>query len=249
MVSAGEASHRACRLRARAIAPAHLRNLGRWLLLVPHPDDEALGCGGLLRILTSASARPLVVYLTNGAASHQGSPTWPSSRLAAVRRSEALASLRLLGVPRSDVFWLDWPDAKPHASSSLAFATSRDRIRRLCRSTGIRAIACTWSGEPHCDHVAAHDLARAVCGHSITLYEYLVWGWTLSNLTQRLGGRDILRIDVRETGVRRKLGLACHRTQLTGLISDAAASFRLPPHMAALTERSTEILIAQPRRT
>ena len=247
MVSAGEASHRACRLRARAIAPAHLRNLGRWLFLVPHPDDEALGCGGLLRILTSASARPLVVYLTNGGASHQGSPTWPSRRLAAARRSEALASLRLLGVPRSDVFSLDWPDAKPHARSSLAFARSQDWLGRLCHSAGIRAIACTWSGEPHCDHVAAHDLGRAVCGHSITLYEYLVWGWTLSDLTRRLAGRDLLRIDVRETGVLRKRALACHRTQLSGMISDASDAFRLPPHMAALAERSTEILITRSR--
>ncbi len=249
MVSIGEASHRACRLRARAIAPAHLHRMGRWLFLVPHPDDEVLGCGGLLSTLTSTSARPLVVYLTNGAASHLGTPAWPPSRLAAARRSEALASLRLLGVPPRDVFWLDWPDARPHATSSRAFAASRDRIQRLCWATGIRAVACTWSGEPHCDHVAAHDLARAVCGHSVRLYEYLVWGWIRPDLTQRVVGRDLLRIDVRHSSVRRKQALALHRTQLTGLISDAATSFRLAPQMAALTERSNEILISQPRRT
>jgi LmbE family N-acetylglucosaminyl deacetylase len=247
MVAAGEASHRACRLRARAIASRSLCKLGRWLVLVPHADDEALGCGGLLRILTVARARPLVVYLTDGAASHLGSPTWPPSRLAAARRLEALASLRLLGVPRSDVFWLDWPDAKPHDPSSLAFRASSERLRRLCRSAGIRAMATPWRGEPHCDHAAAHDLARAACGHSIKLYEYLVWGWTLSDLTQQLAGRDLLRIAAGETRVQRKRALACHRTQHSGLISDAAEAFRLMPHMAALTERTTDILITQPR--
>lgn len=245
----GEASYRACRLRARAVSPARLRRMGRWLFLVPHADDEALGCGGLLRTLTYAGARPLVVYLTDGAASHQGSRAWPPSRLAATRRSEALASLRLLGVPPSDVYWLDWPDAKPHAPSSRAFASSRDRIQRLCRATGIRAIACTWSGEPHCDHVAAHDLARTVCGSSIRLYEYLVWGWTRSDLPEQLAGRDLVSIDVRDTKVRRKRALARHRTQLTGMICDAATSFRLAPQMGALTERGMEILIAQPRGT
>ena len=109
-------------------------------------------------------------------------------------------------------------------------------------------MASTWSGEPHGDHAAAYDLARAACGHSIALYEYLVWGWTLSDLTQQLAGRDLLRIDVGATRLRRKRALACHRTQLSGLISDAANAFRLPPHMAALAERSMEILIPQPRR-
>jgi N-acetylglucosamine malate deacetylase 1 len=248
VVSAGEAAYRACRLRARPCTVGELGRLGRWLFLVPHPDDEALGCGGMLHRLAESGERPLVVYLTDGAASHTGSPTWPPSRLAAARRLEALASLRVLGVPDSDVLWMNWPDAQPHPPASAAFAGERARLDRICRASRVRAIATTWSGEPHCDHAAAFALADAVSERGIALYEYLVWGWTRPDLVRQLAGRRLLRVGVEGAGPVRKRALACHRTQMTGLIGDAADAFLLPPHMAALTERDMEILIAPVRR-
>lgn len=166
------------------------------------------------------------------------------------RSSEALGLYPRRAMPRADwrllppcaclvcpkAMFSGWIGRKQSRTplSNPAFATSRDQLRRLCRSDGIRAIACSWSGEPHRDHVAAHDLARAVCGHSVTLYEYLVWGWTLPDLTRQLAGRNLLRIDVRETSVRRKRALACDRTQLSRLISDAVDAFRLRLPSAAL---------------
>lgn len=244
MVSAGEAAYRSCRLRARRVVAAELAGMGRWLFIAPHPDDEALGCGGLLHLLAEAGQRPLVAYLTDGAGSHRGSPTWPPARLASTRRQEALTSLRALGVPPCDVMWLSWPDAQPHLVTGPEYGITRDRLARLCRAAHIRAIATTWSGEPHCDHVAAFELAKAVSGRGIALFQYLVWGWTSADLQQQLAGRRLMSIDVRASGTRRKRALACHRTQMTGTIADAAEAFRLPPSMARLAERPTEILIA-----
>jgi len=248
MVSAGEAAYRACRLRASPWSADDLRGKGRWLFLTPHPDDETLGCGGLLHALAAAGERPLVVYLTDGAASHRGSRAWPPSRLAAIRRFEAIAALRVLGVPRADIFWMDWPDANPHLRSSRAFASSRARLAGLCRSARIRAMACTWRAEPHCDHVAAFELAQAVTGRSVALYEYLVWGWTLADLPRSLARCKLHRFDVRRSRALRKRALACHRTQTSAMINDTAQAFRLPPQMAALAGRETEILIRAPRR-
>lgn len=248
MVSAGEAAYRSCRLRAKRVATAELAGIGRWLFIVPHPDDEALGCGGLLRLLAEAGKRPLVAYLTDGAASHTGSRTWPPARLASTRRREAVASLRVLGVPLGDVIWLGWPDAQPHPVTDAEFGITRDRLVRLCRAAHIRAIATTWSGEPHCDHVAAFELANAVSGRGIALFQYLVWGWTRADLPQQLAGRRLMTIDVRASGTRRKRALACHRTQMTGTIADAAEAFRLAPSMARLAERPAEILIGPSRR-
>ena len=243
VIPPGEAAYRACRLRARAVTPGALSRIGRWLFLVPHQDDEALGCGGLLHCLAKAGRQPLVAYLTDGAASHIGSPTWRPSRLAVARCLEALAALRVLGVPASDVLWMNWPDAQPHPPRSEAFAIALARLVRICRAKGVRAIATTWSGEPHCDHVAAFSLAKALSGRGIALYEYLVWGWTLPDLVRQLAGRRLLSVAVDGTGPVRKRALACHRTQFTGLIGDADAAFRLPPAMAALAGRGTEILI------
>jgi N-acetylglucosamine malate deacetylase 1 len=236
--------HRACRLRARRLDMKEVCRKGRWLFLVPHPDDEVLGCGGVLSRLAAAGDRPIVVFLTDGAASHKGSPTWSAKRIAVARRMEAAASLRNLAIPPTDVFQLDWPDASPFASSSQSFAAGRDRLLGLCRMANIRAIATTWSGEPHCDHQAAFELAKAVSGRSLDLYEYIVWGWTLPDLRRKVGHRRLLRVDVRGTALRRKRALACHRTQMTGLISDATEAFRLRSEMMALAGRDVEILLA-----
>ena len=36
------------------------------LVIAPHPDDEALGAGGILQSAKAANAEVRVVYLTNG---------------------------------------------------------------------------------------------------------------------------------------------------------------------------------------
>ncbi len=46
---------------------------GTCLILAPHPDDESLGCGGLIAACVAAGRSPLVVILTDGAGSHPNS--------------------------------------------------------------------------------------------------------------------------------------------------------------------------------
>jgi LmbE family N-acetylglucosaminyl deacetylase len=53
----------------------------RFLILSPHPDDEAIGCGGLICRALQQEAEVMVAYITDGALG--GDP--------AVRRQEALA--------------------------------------------------------------------------------------------------------------------------------------------------------------
>src|SRR5205085_944203 len=91
----------------------------RLLLLAPHPDDEALAMGGLLQRATTAGATARVVFLTDG----ENNP-WPQraaerrwrigpqerARWGARRRTEALRSLRTLGIEPAHVSFLGLPD-------------------------------------------------------------------------------------------------------------------------------------------
>ena len=43
------------------------------LILAPHPDDESLGCGGLIAACCAAARPPVVAILTDGSQSHPGS--------------------------------------------------------------------------------------------------------------------------------------------------------------------------------
>jgi hypothetical protein len=49
--------------------------------------------------------------------------------------------------------------------------------------------------------------------------------------------------------LRRRLALACHRTQTSDLIADAEEAFLIPPDLAALTDRNAEIFIERPPRS
>jgi len=43
-----------------------LPECGEVVLLSPHPDDEALGCGGTLTLLNRKGVSSTVVFLTDG---------------------------------------------------------------------------------------------------------------------------------------------------------------------------------------
>ena len=73
-----------------------VRTLGRTVVLAPHPDDESLGCGGLLARLAAHGVPARVVVVTDGAQSHPGSAAYPPERLRALREAEARAAVAAL---------------------------------------------------------------------------------------------------------------------------------------------------------
>ncbi|WP_206335397.1 PIG-L family deacetylase, partial [Pseudomonas viridiflava] len=46
----------------------------RAVIITPRPDDEVLGCGGLMRQLAQLERTLLLISVTDGTASHPGSP-------------------------------------------------------------------------------------------------------------------------------------------------------------------------------
>ena len=71
----------------------------RAVIIAPHPDDEVLGCGGIMQLL-AAAGRPLqLISVTDGSASHPGSQRWTVERLSVVRPQESAEALRRLGLP------------------------------------------------------------------------------------------------------------------------------------------------------
>jgi hypothetical protein len=52
-------------LRARD-RPLDMRGLKQALVVAPHPDDDALGCGGTMALMSGGGRPPHVVFLTDG---------------------------------------------------------------------------------------------------------------------------------------------------------------------------------------
>lgn len=77
------------------------------LVVAPHPDDETLGCGGLLARLTADGAVARVLYLSDGGGDLEGDQR---KTHAGRRRQEAEAAGQVLGVAGAD--FLDLTDGR-----------------------------------------------------------------------------------------------------------------------------------------
>jgi LmbE family N-acetylglucosaminyl deacetylase len=91
----------------------------RILILSPHPDDETLCCGSLIRRAVQAGAWVGVVWVTSGDAfeldavvvQHRIVPGRTTMRRLAQRRmDEAVAATTALGIDRAHLYFLGFPD-------------------------------------------------------------------------------------------------------------------------------------------
>ena len=161
----------------------------RLMLFAPHPDDEALACSVILQQAVRAGAAIRIVYVTDG----DDNP-WPQraverkwslsasdrKRWGKLRRSEALAALRVLDIHPADVEFLALPD------QGLT-----DLLLRDCNSalTRIAQAIDDWSPtdilapsifDIHPDHNAVAVMMRLIFADFVTQglsqWNYLVHG-------------------------------------------------------------------------
>jgi LmbE family N-acetylglucosaminyl deacetylase len=212
----------------------------RALILAPHPDDESIGCGGLIAAACAAGTPPVVLILTDGAASHPGSLTFPSARLRAVREAEALAATGILGLPAGNLRFLRQPDTGLAASGDVI-----ETVLAIARDAPCGIVIGPWAGDPHCDHEAAAAIAHAVAIRAgLPLLSYPVWGWL------RDGGalldeerRHGWRIDISSVMDRKARAIAAHASQHGGLIKDSPTGFALGPDLLAIATRPFEVFV------
>ncbi|HEY2710764.1 MAG TPA: PIG-L family deacetylase [Caulobacteraceae bacterium] len=230
----------AFRERAEALDVLRLQTLFPALVLVPHPDDETLGCGGLIATAASLGLELKLAFLTDGGGSHLGSATWPRDRLVRVRQQEAVTAANRLGVGRDDIIFLNWPDGNPFPDGTPEFDHTVTGLQTWLAGSETRSIWATWAQEPHADHRAAAAVADALAARLSPMPErlsYLVWGWQSPELVR---ARSVLRLSCSATVDQRRQALRCHRTQMSDLVDAAAEGFRIPVELAALTEEPVE---------
>ena len=122
----------------------------RILVLAPHPDDEAIGCGGTILRHAVAGDAVRVVFLSSGEKGGHGLSEIETIR---VREREARAAARILGVKAVE-FWRE-PDG---ALSARAGAVNR--LRAALRRWKPDKVYVTHDQEMHPDHRASARLAR-----------------------------------------------------------------------------------------
>lgn len=241
MIPAGEALAAMQRLPLMPLDA--LLAAGPPLILAPHPDDESLGCGGLIAASVQAGAPPFVLVLTDGTGSHPNSRAYPPARLRRLREAEAVEAVAELGLARDRIAFLGLPDTQCPAAGP-AFDAAVSAIAALAIRTGVGTILAPWAHDPHADHESAHLMAVTAASETgLRHRSYPVWGLTLPPDTRIRAMPAGIRIDVAAQLPRKRRAIAAHRSQYAGLIVDDPQGFQMTPTFRALFDQPFEILL------
>jgi LmbE family N-acetylglucosaminyl deacetylase len=140
----------------------------RIVVLAAHPDDEVLGVGGLLAELSGRGSQIIVVWATDGEASHPGSHALEPEELAWLRREESQRALAALGVTPMLSVVLGLSDG----GLADSLPALRCALRELIGPDDV--VLAPWRGDGHPDHEAVGSVAAEV---ATTLLEYPIWMW------------------------------------------------------------------------
>lgn len=177
--------------------PLQALGIGSLLLLAPHPDDEVLGCGGLLALAVAQGVRVQVLVLTDGAAGGD----------AAQREAECLAAASEIGYRQRNDSLRFWrlPDRGLVPDAAL--------VQRLVQALADARPDWLLAPSPfeiHPDH-------RAACQAAIA-----AWGQAGAPLGTRLGFYEVgqalianAMVDITPVLATKQRAMRCFGSQLT----------------------------------
>jgi len=173
--------------------PVSLRKIEkrRVLVIAPHPDDEAIGCGGSLALHRKAGSSVRTIFVTIDR-------PLPSGEI--VRVGEADRASKALGF---DQQWLKIPDG----SVSRHEPEVAEGIAKAIRETSPDVIFCPFPGDNHRDHQAAAAstaaaIAKADFGGDVWCYE--VWAALWPNFF----------VDISSVVEEKRAAIECYRSQI-----------------------------------
>lgn len=155
-------------------------DLNRILIIAPHPDDEVFGCGGLVSRLIGDGKSIDVLFLSNGAASHNGCCAITEKDVGTMRRRLAVSSNEILHVTPGHLHFLEEKDGKLPQKGQQGFTSLSINISKLLKIIKPEAVFCPHPFEGWADHIAAAELTCAaitILPAPPHLYYYCVWFW------------------------------------------------------------------------
>ncbi|MFC1417801.1 PIG-L deacetylase family protein [Streptacidiphilus cavernicola] len=127
-----------------------------WLVVLAHPDDETLHCGGLIAHAATRGERVVTLTLTRGGAGRTLGVCNPDE-LPGVREAELRAAARALGVSHVELH--DLSDGEVDQNEAAAEALVTAALEKWCPRNVVCFPPNGFNGHP--DHCAAHRVAVA----------------------------------------------------------------------------------------
>jgi LmbE family N-acetylglucosaminyl deacetylase len=162
------------------------------IVFSPHPDDETLGCGGIIAKNVKEGNRVFIVFMTDGryALTEAGIMSYLDPlEMREIRRAEAFKALRKLGIRAQDIFFLDIEDKalKNHKKEAC------DITRKILKDINPSQVYLPQEMEYHVDHVATNRIVKEVAKNSGIIaekYRYAIaWKHPFNLMMYMLGDR------------------------------------------------------------
>ena len=200
----------------------------RVCIFAPHPDDEVLGCGGLLQQL-AANGNPIVlIHVTNGTQSHPNSHVYSQEKLNIIRPQESVKALEVLSVAHQvTTVALDLTDGNVFAQQDQF----HQKLSTIIQPNDILITPFMHDGHP--DHEATGQVVVSFAKqHHLACYQVLIWAWHWAKpADSRIPWHCAMRVDLTTEQLQRKIeAIACFESQIT-----ADESTGNPPILSAQT--------------
>jgi LmbE family N-acetylglucosaminyl deacetylase len=150
------------------------------LVVAPHPDDEAYGCGGALAKLVRRGASVHIAIVTDGSASHPGHPAVAPAEIAARRSDEARAAAAALGIDQGKLTFLGERDGTLACLESDEADRASAKIAELVSQVRPAAILLPCRQDGSSEHNAAFLLVKRGLERAAArprILEFPVWSW------------------------------------------------------------------------
>lgn len=203
-----ELNHRnACVLPEGLNLVDYRESTGNIVVVAPHPDDDVIGCGGLIQLHSNSDDSVFVIYVTNGAGTPAGKSR-SKKAIVATRQKEALKGLKTVGGKGGIFLNYDSADVKG--------GRTRDVILDIFNILMILRPKIIYTASPfekHFTHLASTqvtiDAIKMVPDYFPKLRGYGVWGSILAP------DEFIETVDLTQVIDAKKRAIRSHESEIT----------------------------------
>lgn len=218
---------------------------GPILVVAPHPDDETLGCGGLIALATEAGIEIHTLFVTDGSASHPASQNYPPDVMADIRAAEAEQALQRLGAENQPRSFLKLRDGRMPFPGKDGYRHAVDVVAELVSASRFKTVVVPWRRDPHTDHRISWRIATDAVRRNemqVTLLEYQIWLEENGQADDWPGEGEVddASLDISEVVDRKHHALEAHRSQLGLVVDDDPSGFALSSQTIARLVGQTE---------
>jgi len=165
------------------------------LIIAPHPDDDIIGCGGMIALKKALAAKVDVLFITRGELALQSRGV-SNSAVSKARTSCAIRALSILGVEETRIHWLDCRshDIEKHLELTV------QGIRSLMKARPKSDIFIPHPKDGHPDHENTAEAALIASDESLghNYYYYYIWHWINGTYFDMVRlRRNLVSLDIR----------------------------------------------------